>query len=405
MTQTPAALSHIKVLDLSRVLAGPWCTQILADLGADVIKVENPDGGDDTRGWGPPFLKNEDGSDADAAYYTCANRNKRSIAVNLRSEEGRTILRDLAAQSDVVVENYKTGGLKKYGLDYESLKAVREDIIYCSITGFGQTGPLSAQPGYDFLIQAMGGLMSVTGEDKPMKVGVPAVDLFTGVYAAGAIMAALIARSAGVGGQHIDMALFDVQAAMLANQAANYFVSGKPPGRGGNAHPNIVPYQDFPTSDGRIAVAVGNDRQFASFAAALGRAEWAEDPRFMKNAARVANREVLVAEIILQMSRESSAHWGQKLEQAGVPNGPIRSVGEVFADPQAQARELAFSLPMTGAGSAAMVANPMRLSVTPPQYLSAPPRFAEHTSEVLHERLGMSENQIQTLVERGILTV
>jgi len=405
MTQTPAALSHIKVLDLSRVLAGPWCTQILADLGADVIKVENPDGGDDTRGWGPPFLKNEDGSDADAAYYTCANRNKRSIAVNLRSEEGRTILRDLAAQSDVVVENYKTGGLKKYGLDYESLKAVREDIIYCSITGFGQTGPLSAQPGYDFLIQAMGGLMSVTGEDKPMKVGVPAVDLFTGVYAAGAIMAALIARSAGVGGQHIDMALFDVQAAMLANQAANYFVSGKTPGRGGNAHPNIVPYQDFPTSDGRIAVAVGNDRQFASFAAALGRAEWAEDPRFMKNAARVANREVLVAEIILQMSRESSAHWGQKLEQAGVPNGPIRSVGEVFADPQAQARELAFSLPMTGAGSAAMVANPMRLSVTPPQYLSAPPRFAEHTSEVLHERLGMSENQIQTLVERGILTV
>ncbi|MEQ8435184.1 MAG: CaiB/BaiF CoA-transferase family protein [Oceanicaulis sp.] len=404
MTDTPAALSHIKVLDLSRVLAGPWCTQILADLGADVIKVENPDGGDDTRTWGPPFLKTEDGGDADAAYYTCANRNKRSIAVNLRTEEGRTIVRDLAAQSDVVIENYKTGGLKKYGLDYESLKAVRDDIVYCSITGFGQTGPLSAQPGYDFLIQAMGGLMSVTGEDKPMKVGVPAVDLFTGVYAAGAVMAALIARDKGLGGQHIDMALFDVQAAMLANQAANYFVSGKTPGRGGNAHPNIVPYQDFPTLDGRIAVAVGNDRQFASFASALGRPDWAGDPRFTRNAARVANREVLVAEIIVEMSREPSAHWAGALEKAGIPNGPIRSVGEVFADPQAQARGLSFSLPMTGAGPAAMVANPMRLSATPPRYERAPPRFAEHTSQVLQERLGLSENQIETLVGRGILT-
>ncbi|MEQ8434691.1 MAG: CaiB/BaiF CoA-transferase family protein [Oceanicaulis sp.] len=404
MTQTQAALSHIKVLDLSRVLAGPWCTQILADLGAEVIKVENPDGGDDTRGWGPPFVTDEDGGEADAAYYLCANRNKRSIAVNLRTEEGRAILRDLAAQSDVVIENYKTGGLKKYGLDYESVKALREDVVYCSITGFGQTGPLSAQPGYDFLIQAMGGLMSVTGEDRPTKVGVPAVDLFTGVYAAGAIMAALIARDKGLGGQHIDMALFDVQAAMLANQAANYLVSGKTPGRGGNAHPNIVPYQDFPTRDGRIAVAVGNDRQFASFASALGRPDWASDARFGRNAARVANREVLVAEITLELSRQTSAHWAQALERAGVPNGPIQTIAEVFDHPQARARALSFTLPMTGAGPAPMVANPMRLSATPPRYVSAPPRLAEHTREVLQERLGFDENQIETLRESGILT-
>lgn len=405
MSDTPAALSHITVLDLSRVLAGPWCAQILADLGADVIKVENPDGGDDTRRWGPPFLKTEDGHDADAAYYLCANRNKRSIAVNLRTEEGRSIIRDLAAQSDVVIENYKTGGLKKYGLDYESLKAVREDLVYCSITGFGQTGPLSAQPGYDFLIQAMGGLMSVTGEDKPMKVGVPAVDLFTGVYAAGAIMAALIARDRGLGGQHIDMALYDVQAAMLANQAANYFVTGKPPGRGGNAHPNILPYQDFPTSDGRIAIAVGNDRQFARFAGALGRPDWAVDPRFKTNGARVANREVLVAEIVVAMSKQTSAHWADALARADVSTGPIQSVDEVFAHPQAKARALGFSLPMTGVGEAPMVANPMRLSATPPRYESAPPRLAEHTSQVLQERLGLNENQIETLRGRGVLTV
>lgn len=405
MTDTPAALSHIKVLDLSRVLAGPWCAQILADLGADVVKVENPDGGDDTRGWGPPFLETDDGEPGDAAYYLCANRNKRSIAVNLREEAGRKIIRELAAQSDVVIENYKTGGLKKYGLDYESLKAVRPDLIYCSVTGFGQTGPLSAQPGYDFLIQAMGGLMSVTGEDQPMKVGVPAVDLFTGVYAAGAVMAALIARDKGLGGQHIDMALFDVQAAMLANQASNYLVSGKIPGRGGNAHPNIVPYQDFPTKDGRIAVAVGNDRQFASFASALGRPDWASDPRFAKNAARVANREVLVAEITLELAKEPSAHWASALQAAGVPNGPINTVGEVFAHPQAQARALAFTLPMTGVGDAPLVANPMRLAATPPQYRTAPPRLAEHTATVLQERLGYDQNQIESLRKGGILTL
>ncbi|XBQ16083.1 MAG: CaiB/BaiF CoA-transferase family protein [Oceanicaulis sp.] len=401
-------LSHIKVLDLSRVLAGPWCTQILADLGAEVIKVENPDGGDDTRGWGPPFLRGEDGEDADAAYYLCANRNKRSIAVDMRTEEGREILRKLAAQSDVVVENFKAGGLKKYGLDYDSLKALKPDLIYCSITGFGQTGPLKDRPGYDFLIQAMGGLMSVTGEDapeeeRPMKVGVPAVDLFTGVYAAGAVMAALIARDRGMGGQYIDMALFDVQAAMLANQASNYLVSGRTPRRGGNAHPNIVPYQDFPTRDGRIAVAVGNDRQFAAFASALGRPDWASDPRFQKNADRVRNREVLVAEIVLILSERDSADVTAALDAAGVPCGPIQTVGEVFDHPQARARGLSFSLPMTGAGEAPLVANPMRLSATPPEYRTAPPRLAEHTSQVLQERLGYDQNHLLTLIKRGVL--
>jgi len=394
-------LSHIKVLDLSRVLAGPWCTQILGDLGADVIKVENPDGGDDTRSWGPPFLKDDQGDDAEAAYYLCANRNKRSIAVNMRSPEGLEILKDLAAQSDVVIENYKTGGLKKYGLDYESVKALKDDIVYCSITGFGQDGPLADQPGYDFLIQAMGGLMSVTGEDKPMKVGVPAVDLFTGVYAAGAIMAALIARDRGAGGDYIDMALLDVQAAMLANQASNYFVSGRSPGRGGNAHPNIVPYQDFPTRDGRIAVAVGNDRQFAAFAAALGRPDWAEDHRFRRNADRVANREVLIAEITLVLASEDSAAWSQKLHRAGVPCGPIQTIAEVFDHPQVRARGLRLDLAMSGAESAPLVANPMRLTGSRPQYRRAPPRLGEHTAEVLQERLGLDQNRLRTLKDSG----
>jgi len=398
-----APLSHIKVLDLSRVLAGPWCAQILGDLGADVIKVENPASGDDTRRWGPPFLQDEEGAQADAAYYLCANRNKRSIAVNMAADQGREILRELAVQSDVVVENYKTGGLKKYGLDYDSLKALKPELVYCSVTGFGQTGPWANQPGYDFLIQAMGGLMSVTGEDQPMKVGVPAVDLFTGVYAAGAVMAALMARDQGAGGQHIDMALFDVQLALLANQASNYRVSGKVPGRGGNAHPNIVPYQDFPTAKGRVAVAVGNDGQFAAFAKALGHPEWAEDSRYKKNADRVANREVLVAEIVLAMQADTGEGWTHKLHAAGVPCGPILDLKQVFDHEQLKARELAFELEMTGVGAVPMVANPMRLSKTPIQYDAAPPRFAEHTEHVLHERLGLEKRAVEALINAGIV--
>ncbi len=400
---TTGALSHIKVLDLSRVLAGPWCSQILGDLGADVVKVENPAGGDDTRKWGPPFQATREGARGDAAYYLCANRNKRSIAVNLRAPAGRDIVRRLAADSDVVIENYKTGGLEKYGLDYGSLREVNPDLVYCSITGFGQTGPLADQPGYDFLIQAMGGLMSVTGEDSPMKVGVPAVDLFTGVYAAGAVMAALMARDRGQGGQHVDMALFDVQAAMLANQASNYFVSGEPPGRNGNAHPNIVPYQDFPTQDGRIAIAVGNDGQFAAFAAALGRADWAEDEAFATNAARVENREVLIAKITLELAQRSTADWRARLTDAGVPNGPIQKIDEVFSHPQALARRLSFEMAMTDVGATRLVANPMRLSATPPDARRAPPLHGEHTDEVLQERLGLDENTLNGLRRDGVL--
>ena len=397
------ALSHIKVLDLSRVLAGPWCAQILGDLGADVIKVENPDGGDDTRGWGPPFTEGADGTAGDAAYYLCANRNKRSVAIDIRTPEGQDIVRRLAAQSDVVIENFRVGGLKKYGLDYDSLKAVREDLIYCSVTGFGQTGPRAGQAGYDFLIQAMGGLMSVTGEDRPTKVGVPIVDLFTGVYAAGAVMAALIARDKGHGGQHIDMALFDVQAAMLANQACNYFVGGKVPGRMGNRHPNIVPYQDFPVSDGRIAVAVGADRQFRRFAAALGRPEWADDERYATNAARVANREVLCAEITTILARRPAAHWEQVLGDSGIPCGAIQDVGEVFADPQALARGLRVDMDRGPGGTAPLVASPMRLSATAPECRTAPPRFAEHTREVLRESLGLAEGDLDRLMSASII--
>lgn len=404
MTNTiPGALSHIRVLDLSRVLAGPWCAQILGDLGADVIKVENPDGGDDTRGWGPPFMPDEAGGQGDAAYYLCANRNKRSIAVNLREPEGQAIIRQLAAQSDVVIENYKTGGLKRFGLDYETLKTLNPSIVYCSVTGFGQTGPNAHLPGYDFLIQAMGGLMSVTGEDAPVKVGVPIVDLFTGVYAAGAILAALVARDQGKGGQYIDMALFDVQAAMLANQACNYFAGGRVPGRMGNRHPNIVPYQDFPTADGRIAVAVGADRQFRAFAGVLGRPGWADDPRYARNQARVEFREELCGEIASIMRTRSSADWRSALDAAGIPCGPIQALDAVFEEPQARARQLAFQMDVTGSGPATLVANPMRLSQTPPQYRTAPPRFAEHTREVLHERLGLTQNEISGLCERGIL--
>lgn len=397
------ALSHIKVLDLSRVLAGPWCAQILGDLGADVIKVENPDGGDDTRGWGPPFMPDQDGGQGDAAYYLCANRNKRSIAVNLRDPEGQAIIRKLAAQSDVVIENYKTGGLKKFGLDYETLKGDNPSIVYCSVTGFGQTGPSAHLPGYDFLVQAMGGLMSVTGEDAPVKVGVPIVDLFTGVYAAGAILAALVARDHGKGGQYIDMALFDVQAAMLANQACNYLVGGKVPGRMGNRHPNIVPYQDFPTADGRIAVAVGADRQFRSFAAVLGRAEWADDPRYARNAGRVEYREELCGEIARIMRTRSSIEWRADLDAAGIPCGPIQALDRVFSEPQAVARELAFQMEVTHSGSATLVANPMRLTGTPPAYRMAPPRFAEHTEEVLQERLGLSQIDLIRLKQSGVL--
>jgi crotonobetainyl-CoA:carnitine CoA-transferase CaiB-like acyl-CoA transferase len=397
------ALDGIKVLDLSRVLAGPWAGQMLADLGADVIKVERPGAGDDTRAWGPPWLKDAEGRDTrDAAYFFCANRNKRSVAIDIATPDGQALVRRLAAEADVLLENFKVGGLRQYGLDYESLKAVNPRLIYCSITGFGQDGPYAQRPGYDFLIQGMGGLMSVTGpaetvraEGEPMpegqgpqKVGVALVDIMTGLYASIGVLAALQHRHATGEGQHIDLALLDVQVAALANQTANHLIGGLVPKRMGNAHPNIVPYQDFPTADGDMIVAVGNDAQFARLAESAGHAEWAGDDRFATNAARVANRAVLIPLLRQATVMKTTAEWISTLESLAVPCGPINRLPEVFDDPQVVARGLRIDVPHPAFGSVPLVACPIRLSATPVQYRSAPPTLGEHTAEVLAEWLG-----------------
>ncbi len=397
------ALDGIKVLDLSRVLAGPWAGQMLADLGADVIKVERPGAGDDTRAWGPPWLKDAEGRDTrDAAYFFCANRNKRSVAIDIATPDGQALVRRLAAEADVLLENFKVGGLRQYGLDYESLKAVNPRLIYCSITGFGQDGPYAQRPGYDFLIQGMGGLMSVTGpaetvraEGEPMpegqgpqKVGVALVDIMTGLYASIGVLAALQHRHATGEGQHIDLALLDVQVAALANQTANHLIGGLVPKRMGNAHPNIVPYQDFPTADGDMIVAVGNDAQFARLAESAGHAEWACDERFATNAARVANRAVLIALLRQATVMRTTREWIERLEAAGVPCGPINRLDEVFADPQVIARGLRVDLPHPVAGTVPGVANPIRLSASPVAYRTAPPLLGQHTDEVLRDWLG-----------------
>ncbi len=408
------SLAHIKVLDLSRILAGPWCTQVLGDLGAEVIKLERPGQGDDTRGWGPPFLRPADdgvaaGAGADAAYFTCANRNKKSVTVDFTTAAGQAIVRRLAVQSDVLVENFKLGSLAAYGLDYESLRALNPRLVYCSITGFGQTGPYAARPGYDFLIQAMGGLMSVTGRKDgdagagPQKAGVALTDILTGLYATIGILAALADRDRTGLGQHLDIALLDVQVATLANQAANYLVSGTAPGRMGNAHPNIVPYQDFPTSDGYLIVAVGNDGQFARLCAELGVRELASDPRFAHNQDRVAHRETLIAALCAATRAQSTAHWVGKLEASGVPCGPINTIDQVFADAQVRARELAISMPHPAAGTVPLVASPLRLSRSPVSYRLAPPALGADTEAVLRERLGMSAAQIEAIAAQGII--
>jgi formyl-CoA transferase len=391
----PSALEGIRVLDLSRVLAGPWCSQNLADLGADVIKVERPGAGDDTRGWGPPFLKTRDGEDTeDSAYYLAANRGKRSITVDLATEAGREIVRGLAAVSDVVLENYKVGDLAKFGLDYASLSAVNPGLVYCSITGFGQTGPWSHRPGYDFIIQGIGGLMSVTGEadDRPgggpQKVGVAVVDLFTGMYATQAVLAALFHRSRTGEGQYIDMALLDVQVAMTANMATNYLHSGKAPRRWGNAHPNVVPYQTFRTADGWIIVATGNDGQFRRFCELGGRPELADDPRFARMRDRIGHREALVPMLAEMVEQRTSAQWIDGMEAAGVPCGPINDLKQVFENPQVQARGMRVDIERADAGPVKLVANPIKATRTPPSYRLPPPRLGEHTDEVLSRVLG-----------------
>jgi crotonobetainyl-CoA:carnitine CoA-transferase CaiB-like acyl-CoA transferase len=386
-SQAPSGpLSGVVVLDLSRVLAGPWATQTLADLGAQVIKIERPGAGDDTRAWGPPFTRRKDGSEGDAAYFLCANRGKRSVALDIATVEGAEAVRRIAARADVVVENFKVGGLKKYGLDYQSLSKLNPRLVYCSITGFGQTGPDAGRAGYDYMIQAMGGLMSITGEPdhEPMKVGVAVADLFAGMYAVSGILAALLHARATGQGQQVDIALFDVQAAMLANQATNFFVSGEVPTRLGNAHPNLAPYQPFPTADGAVVIAVGNDGQFRALCRALGDPKLAEDPRFLTNAQRVAHRGELTGRLNALTGARTSHDWMAALEAAGVPCGPINTLDRVFEEPQAKARGLVISQTREDlAEPVRTVASPIRMSLTPVSYDAPPPELGADTREVL----------------------
>jgi formyl-CoA transferase len=403
-------LPGIKVIDLTRVLAGPWCTQLLADYGATVIKVEKPGVGDDTRHWGPPYATDADGYlTSEAAYYLAANRGKQSITLDFAQADGAALLRQLVAQADVLIENYKVGSLRKYGLDYESLKAINPRLIYCSITGFGQTGPYAARPGYDFAIQGIGGLMSITGERDelpgggPQKVGVALVDVMTGMYASTAILAALANRASTGLGRYIDVALLDVQVAMLANAGMNYLVSGAVPKRWGNAHPNIVPYQTFETGQGQIVVAVGNDGQFASFCRVLGKPEWSADPRFATNPARVKHRAVLVPLIGACLQDWRGPELAEALEAVGVPCGPINNLAQVFADPQVQARAMRVDVPHPTAGSVPQVRHPVRFSGDATAPMQAPPTLGQHTDQVLQQMLGLQADQIVALRRQGLV--
>ena len=417
-TQTAGALGHLRVLDLSRVLAGPWCTQNLADMGADVIKIEKPGEGDDTRHWGPPFFPDAQGNPSDnAVYFAACNRNKRSVTVDMATAEGQRLIRELAMQSDVVVENFKTGGLKRYGLDYASLSALNPRLIYCSVTGFGQTGPYAPRAGYDLLVQAMSGLMSITGRADsepgggPLRVGVAVIDLFTGMYATTAILGAVEARHHTGRGQHIDMALLDVAMAVLANQGAGFLNTGHVPGRQGNTHPSVVPYQDFPTADGRMLLAIGNDGQFARFCEAAG-TDWASDERFATNAGRVTHRDALIP-LMSDLTRgRPTAEWIALLEDKAVPCGPINHIGQAFDDAQVRARGLRVeqerypgATPPAGETINRVVttASPLRLSDTPTTLRHAPPALGQHTDEVLRQRLGLDAQQLQALRDQGVV--
>lgn len=399
-------LSHIRVLELSRILAGPWAGQLLADLGATVIKVERPGVGDDTRQWGPPFLTAQHGHDtSESAYYLAANRGKQSVTVDITSDAGQQAVRDLVKNSDVLIENYKVGGLKKYGLDYESLSQLNPRLVYCSITGFGQTGPYKQRAGYDFMIQAMGGLMSVTGEQDhlpgggPQKVGVALADILTGLYATVAVQAALAERETSGKGQAIDLALFDVQAATLANQAMNYLVGGQIPKRLGNAHPNIVPYQAFATGDGHMILAVGNDQQFRQFCQVAGCSELAQDPRFATNPQRVKHRDTLCEKIALQLKHKTTAQWLHELEQVSVPCGPINRVDQVFNDPQILSRNMRVELPHPLSGEVAQVGNPIHFSRTPIAFEHPAPLLGQHNEAVFVDWLGYDSEQFAQLMQ------
>ncbi len=404
------ALSHIRVLDLSRILAGPWATQLLGDLGAQIIKVEKPATGDDTRHWGPPFLKDAQGQDSDtAAYYLSANRNKQSVAIDISDPQGQALIRALIADCDVLVENFKVDGLKQYGLDYDSVHALNPRLVYCSITGFGQTGPYAQRAGYDFLIQGLGGLMSLTGQPDgqagagPMKVGVALTDVMTGLYASNAILAALAYRDKSGEGQHIDVSLLDVQIATLANQALNYATTGISPRRLGNAHPSIVPYEDFPTSDGYMILAIGNDAQFARFCEEAGQAQLATDARFATNAQRVQHRVELIAQLRRITVTRSTAEWVQTLESKAVPCGPINQLADVFADPHVQARGNLMQMRHSALGELPQIANPMHLSASPVRYTLAPPTLGEHTAEVLQSLLALDDTQLSALRHAGVI--
>ena len=416
MNVNQGALPHIKVLDLSRVLAGPWCTQMLADLGADVVKVERPGAGDDTRHWGPPFLQDAQGQDTQqATYFTACNRNKRSVAIDIAQPEGQALIRQMALQSDVLVENFKVGGLAQYGLDYASLKALNPRLIYCSVTGFGQDGPYAPRAGYDLMIQAMSGMMSITGRADeapgggPLRVGVALTDLFTGVYACSAILAAIEVRHRTGEGQHIDMALLDVGMAILANQAGGFLNTGAVPQRMGNSHPSLAPYQDFPTADGAMLLAIGNDGQFARFCQAAGHPEWATDARYASNTLRVQHRSVLIPAMEAVTRTRSTADWIALLEDKAVPCGAINDIGQAFADAQVQARGLKLNqalapatIDTTAIESIASVASPLRLSATPPVLHRAPPMLGEHTDEVLAS-LGLPADVVAGLRAQGVV--
>jgi crotonobetainyl-CoA:carnitine CoA-transferase CaiB-like acyl-CoA transferase len=406
-TANRGALSHLRVLDMSRILAGPWAGQILADLGAEVIKIERPGNGDDTRAWGPPYARDAQGRETtESAYYLSANRGKKSVALDISNPEAQTLLRRLAQQCDVLIENYKAGDLERYNLGYQQLRELNPGLIYCSITGFGQSGPMREVAGYDFVIQAMGGLMSITGErdDRPgggpQKVGVAVADLATGLYSTIAILAALAHRERSGAGQYIDMALLDVQVALIANMNMNYLASGKVPVRQGNAHANVVPYQVFAAADGQLVLAIGNDGQFAKFCELAG-CNLASDPRFQKNADRVRNREQLIPLLEAMLRHKTVAQWVHLLQPIGVPVGPINDIQQVFADPQVQSRGMRIDLPHPLAGSVPLVANPIKFSATPLHYELAPPTLGQHTWEVL-EQLGVDEVQRQALQAQGI---
>lgn len=417
MTPAPA-LDGIKVLDLSRVLAGPWCTQMLADLGADVVKIERPGVGDDTRSWGPPFLQDAQGQDTgESTYFTACNRNKRSVTIDMATPEGQVLIKRMAAEADVLVENFKAGGLAQYGLDPASLRAANPRLVYCSVTGFGHDGPYAQRAGYDLMIQAMSGMMSITGRPDvepgggPLRVGVALIDLFTGCYASTAILAALRARESTGEGQHIDMALLDVGMALLANQASAFLNTGVAPVRQGNTHPSLAPYQDFPTRDGAMLLAIGNNGQFQRFCDAAGEPDWAEDPRFASNTLRVKHRDELIPALQAVTRTRSTAEWIALLEGQAVPCGPINDIAQAFADPQVQARGLAVTLPRDGealgdAGSGITqitgVASPLRLQATPPVLRRAPPALGQHTDEVLFA-MGLSREEVQALHQSGVV--